>query len=65
VFPIAAATRLAETLRGGAVASARSQLKRHHPLVNGALGFVCAAEAPLMRLNRAFGLTAFCLARKP
>ena len=65
VFPLAAATRLAQNLRGGAAATARSQLKRHHPLVNGALAAVCAAEAPWMRHNRAFGLTAFALARKP
>lgn len=65
VFPLAAATRFAQNLRGGAQATARSQLKRHHPLVNGALGLICAAETPLLRWNRAFGLTAFCLARKP
>ena len=65
VFPLAATTRFAQNLRGGAAETAQSQLKRHHPLVNGALGLVCAAEAPLLRWNRAFGLTAFCLARKP
>jgi len=63
VFPLAAATRFAQTLRSGE-AKARSQLKRHHPLVNGALALVCAAETPLLRHNRAFGLTAFCLAVK-
>ncbi len=65
VFPLAAATRFAQNLRGVAAGGARSQLKRHHPFVNGALAAVCAAETPLSRWNRAFGLTAFCLARKP
>jgi SAM-dependent methyltransferase len=64
VFPLAASIRLAQNLRGGAV-EARSQLKRHHPLVNSALSAVCALEAPLQRWNRAFGLSAFVLARKP
>jgi SAM-dependent methyltransferase len=66
VFPLAASLRLAQKWRGGGPQSgAQSQLKRHHPLVNGALRAVCAAEAPLLRHNRAFGLTAFCLAVKP
>jgi SAM-dependent methyltransferase len=64
VFPLAAAIRLTENLRG-AQATARSQLKRHHPVVNGLLASVCAAETPFLKWNRAFGLTAFCLARKP
>ena len=63
VFPIAAATRLAQGLKGAV--AARSQLKRHHPIVNGALHAICAAETPWQRRNRAFGLTAFCLAAKP
>ena len=65
VFPIAAAVRLAQNFRGGPAAEPRSQLKRHHPLVNGVLASVCAVEAPLLKWNRAFGLSAFCLARKP
>ena len=65
VFPLAAGIRLAQNLRGQAAGEARSQLKRHHPLVNTALSAVCALEAPLQRWNRAFGLSAFVLARKP
>ena len=65
VFPLAATLRLAQNLRGGASGDARSQLKRHHAIVNSALSVVCALEAPLQRWNRAFGLSAFVLARKP
>jgi SAM-dependent methyltransferase len=41
-----------------------SQLKRHHPAVNGALASVCALELAWFRGNRLGGLSAFCLATK-
>lgn len=63
VFPIAATLRL---LPIGAQPSApRSQLKRHHPLVNTLLKTLCTIERPFMGVNRLAGLTVFCLARKP
>ncbi|MHB2246706.1 class I SAM-dependent methyltransferase [Pseudomonas fitomaticsae] len=63
VFPIAVASRL---LPGTAQGSApRSQLKRHHPLVNCVLKTLCRLELPLMGMNRLAGLSVFVLARKP
>ncbi|WP_085683121.1 MULTISPECIES: bifunctional 2-polyprenyl-6-hydroxyphenol methylase/3-demethylubiquinol 3-O-methyltransferase UbiG [unclassified Pseudomonas] len=63
VFPIAVASRL---LPGAAHGSApRSQLKRHHPLVNSVLKTLCRLELPLMGMNRLAGLSVFVLARKP
>ena len=65
VFPLAAAQRLVERrlVRSGAL-PAKSSLKIHNPLVNLMLKGACAAEVPLLRYNRLFGLTVFCLARK-
>ncbi|WP_433899174.1 class I SAM-dependent methyltransferase [Pseudomonas sp. PSE1(2024)] len=63
VFPIALASRL---IPGGARGSApRSQLKKHHPLVNTLLKTLCSLELPLMGMNRLAGLSVFVLARKP
>lgn len=63
VFPLAAAMRLGRRFRavGG---PPRSQLARHHPVINEALAGLCRLELPLLGLNRLAGLTAFCLARK-
>ncbi|EJM34755.1 hypothetical protein PMI26_05556 [Pseudomonas sp. GM33] len=63
VFPIAAALRLLPHGRQGAVP--RSQLKRHHPLVNNVLKTLCKLELPLLGMNRLAGLSVFVLARKP
>ena len=63
VFPIAAGLRLLQRKAGGA--PAKSQLARHHPLVNGLLRTLCSLERPFMGANRIAGLTVFCLARKP
>jgi SAM-dependent methyltransferase len=63
VFPIAAAMRLFQRMRGGS-APAQSQLSRHHWLVNKTLAAVCDAELPLVRKNRLAGLSVFCLAQK-
>jgi 2-polyprenyl-3-methyl-5-hydroxy-6-metoxy-1,4-benzoquinol methylase len=63
VFPIAAALRLLP--QGAQAQPPRSQLKRHHPLVNGVLKTLCSLELPLMGANRLAGLSVFVLARKP
>lgn len=64
VFPLAAAVRL---LRRGRAqdASAGSDLRRHHPLVNAVLHGVCRVETGVMKHNRLFGLSVFCVARRP
>lgn len=65
VFPLAATLRLAANAFGGRDQEPRSQLGRHHPAVNEILATMCAAELPVMKHNRLFGLSAFCLASKP
>ncbi|AXP01921.1 class I SAM-dependent methyltransferase [Pseudomonas bijieensis] len=62
VFPIAAGLRLLQRKSHGAP---KSQLARHHPLVNGVLRSLCSLERPIMGANRIAGLTVFCLAQKP
>jgi SAM-dependent methyltransferase len=62
VFSIATTLRLASRLRRNQGGVTKSQLVRHHPLVNIALATLCQAELPFMRLNRFAGLTVFCLA---
>jgi hypothetical protein len=61
VFPLAAAVRLAT--RGAT--EPRSSLKKHGAITNSILATVCAAELPLLPVNRLAGLSAFVLARKP
>jgi SAM-dependent methyltransferase len=61
IFPIAAAVRLAA--RG--TTEPRSSLKKHGAFANGILSATCAAELPLLPINRLAGLSAFVLARKP
>jgi hypothetical protein len=63
VFPIAAALRLLP--QGSQTQAPRSQLKRHHPLVNRTLKTLCRLELPLMGRNRLAGLSVFVLAQKP
>ena len=62
VFPIATTLRLANKWRRNGGGPARSQLTRHHPLINITLATLCQSELPFMRLNRFAGLTVFCLA---
>jgi len=62
VFPIAATIRLTEKLFRRNTQKSHSQLKRHHPITNEILAFICQMELPLMLQNRLVGLTAFCLA---
>ncbi|WP_223511395.1 class I SAM-dependent methyltransferase [Pseudomonas sp. GL-B-19] len=63
VFPIAATLRLLP--QGAQPSPPRSQLKRHHPLVNTLLKSLCRIELPFMNANRLAGLTVFVLAQKP
>jgi len=63
VFPLAAAIRIASRLFADNNPP-RSQLSKHHPLVNITLASLCRLELPFMRLNRLAGLTFFCLAQK-
>jgi SAM-dependent methyltransferase len=64
VFPIAGSIRLADNMLRRASREPRSQMKRHHPLVNGVLATLCRAELPFMKANRLVGLSAFCLAHR-
>jgi SAM-dependent methyltransferase len=64
VFPLAAAVRLLRRRQSHA-GHASSDLRPHGALVNRILTGVCRAEVPFMRWNRAFGLSVFCLARRP
>jgi SAM-dependent methyltransferase len=63
VFPVAAALRLAQRF-GGSARPAHSQLSRHRPMANTILKTLCNVELPVIRSNRAAGLTVFCLADK-
>lgn len=65
VFPIAAGLRLAERLRHANSAAPQSQLRRHSALMNGVFSALLAAERPVMRANRLFGLTVFAGGHKP
>lgn len=63
IFPIAATIRLVERFFQKDAQQPRSQLKRHHPIVNELLASLSKTELALMRFNRLAGLTAFCLAQ--
>jgi SAM-dependent methyltransferase len=63
-LPLAVATRMvARYLPGNS--GPRSQLRRHHPVVNRLLLALCQAELPWFAHNRVGGLSALCLARRP
>lgn len=64
VLPLAAVVRVTERF-AATPGPPKSQLTRHHPLVNRALASACAIELPLMSFNRIAGLTALCLATTP
>ena len=63
LFPLAAAMRLVRRLKEPD-AVPHSDLKVHHPIINAALGAICALERPLMNGNTLMGLSVFCLAEK-
>ncbi|MCK2087413.1 class I SAM-dependent methyltransferase [Thauera aromatica] len=64
VFPIAAAIRLFGRITKSRNIPDRSQLSPHNPITNSILATICRLELPLMKFNRAAGLTAFCVAEK-
>lgn len=64
VLPLALVTRLAARI-SWSEGQSRSQLRRHHPLVNGLLAALCHAELPWFTHNRLAGLSVFCVARRP
>lgn len=63
VFPIAVAVRLARR-KAAANETPRSDLRRHSALVNAILLGLCRIELTMMKCNRLFGLSVFCLARR-
>jgi len=63
VLPLAAAVRLAHKI--GNARETRSDLRRHHPVVNSLLAGLCRIELPLLGRNRLGGLSIFCVARRP
>jgi len=63
VFPIAAAMRIVDKVRNSGN-QAKSQLRRHNPVINSILKSLCSLELPLLQFNRMAGLTVFCLAEK-
>nr|VFK43243.1 MAG: Methyltransferase domain-containing protein [Candidatus Kentron sp. TC] len=67
VFPIATTIRLVSNWVHKGRQQARSQLSlhHHHPLVNGTLAAMSAAELPFLKCNHLAGLTVFCVAEKP
>lgn len=65
VLPIAVAMRLPKRKLTKSNTPVRSHLSKHHPLVDSTLATLCRLELTLMKFNRAAGLTAFCLAKKP
>jgi SAM-dependent methyltransferase len=64
VFPIAATIRLVSNLARSDQLKARSQLSRHHVVVNETLAAMSAVELPFLKINRLAGLTVFCVAEK-
>ena len=62
VFPIAAIMRLTNKYSRKDPVHSRSQLTKHHPVINSILKGLCHAELPFMMANRLAGLTIFCLA---
>jgi SAM-dependent methyltransferase len=59
VFPLAASLRLLERVKGPCAVRPQSQLRRHGAIVNEGFSALLAAERPIMRANRFFGLTVF------
>ncbi|HCT30817.1 MAG TPA: methyltransferase [Bacteroidales bacterium] len=64
IFPLAALIRLGRRFFKPASLPC-SDLKNVHPLINKLLTTICSVEIPLIPYNRFFGLTAFCLVKKP
>jgi hypothetical protein len=66
IFPLVATMRLYDRIRLGAgLITAQSQLKTASPMVNRTMTAIHDVErCSLFQLNRAFGLSAFCLAER-
>jgi len=62
IFPLALAVRFLRR-RAADDETPRSDLRRHSAPVNAGLLALCRSELGLMKVNRLFGLTVFCLAR--
>jgi len=62
IFPLAIAVRSLRR-RTGDDETPRSDLRRHSAAVNSGLLALCRGELAVMKFNRLFGLTVFCLAR--
>jgi SAM-dependent methyltransferase len=65
VFPIAATLRIFERLKGSGAVEAKSQLQKHSGFVNATFSALLAAERPVMRMNKLFGITVFASGHKP
>jgi len=65
IFPVAAVIRIFQKLAGQGSRKPASQLKKHHVITNALLTYASEAELPMLKHNRLFGLTAFCLTKKP
>jgi SAM-dependent methyltransferase len=65
VFPLAAGIRIFERLNSARATEPKSQLQKHGELVNTAFTALLAAERPVMRINKLFGLTVFAGGHKP
>ena len=63
VFPIAATIRLIQKVIVDSK-SPRSQMTRHHHVVNIFMKILCNIELHFMRFNKIAGLTVFCVAKK-
>lgn len=64
VFPIAALIRIISNITKKNQNNPTSQLKKHSKTINQILKVISFSEVSLMRFNRLFGLTIFCLAVK-
>jgi len=62
LFPVVAFKRLIDKLLLRHPASVKSDLKRHHPITNRLLHWIHRLELPLLKYNKLFGLTLFCMA---
>lgn len=65
IFPLAATTRLISRLFSQQNNYPRSQLKKHHTIINEILAYICSVDLLMLSRNRLAGLTVFCLAQKP
>ena len=65
IFIIPLILRMFEKLTGNRKSKPVSQMRKHSKFVNSILRYISILELPIMKYNRLFGLTIFCVARKP